>query len=182
MTGNPTSGFQLNGLDGSVVSTINSINGNPATGTLAFTVGSLISGNMGTMQVGQSVYFNPGTLTITGTYAGFTGILFSGTFGAPGVGIQWTLVSITGKGSKATYQYDLTGEINGTWYTGLSVTGATTQFLFNSHGGPYTGGAINLENGSTYVVVPEPTTLGLAGTGLLSMGFALWRRVKKGQV
>jgi hypothetical protein len=178
MTGTPSTGFQLNGTLGSVSSTITSIDGSPASGTLSFTTGTLISGNMGTLKVDQSVFFNAGTLTITGTFAGYTGTLFSGTFGTPGVGIQWELVSITGKGANATYQYDLSGDINGTWYTGATVNGVTTQFLFNMKGGPYTGGPINLENGATYVVTPEPGTLGLMGTGLLGLGFKVRQRVK----
>jgi hypothetical protein len=174
MTGSPTTGFVMGS------SAITTINGVPATGaSLSFTLGSLISGNMATLKVGQSVYFNPGTFTINGTFGGFTGTLFSGTFGVPGVGVQWTLQEIIGTGKNATYLYDLSGPINGTWFSGLTVTGESTQLLFSFKGGPYTGGSISLENGSTFVVVPEPASMGLMGTGLLSMGLALRRKLRQ---
>ena len=180
MTGTPSTGFQLNGMDGSIASTINSINGNPATGTLAFTLGSVIPGaiTMSNQGLNQSVYFNPGTITITGSYAGFTGVLFSGTFGTATDPAQWELIAITGHGANATYQYDLEGVINGTWYTGQNLSGQTFQFLFTTHGGRYTGGAINLENGSTYIITPEPGTLGLVGTGLLGLALKVRQRVR----
>ena len=179
MTGG-TGGLFLNGSNGSTLSTLTEIDGNALAmpGTLSFTTGSLISGNLGTLKAGQSVDFNPGTFSITGTFADFTGTLFTATFGAPGSPIVWTLLSISGKGKNAVYTYALSGPITGTWYNGTTVSGATTQLLFKSKGGPYTGGSIGLENGSSFVVTPEPGTLGLMGTGLLGLGLTVRRRVK----
>jgi hypothetical protein len=177
MTGSPTTGFFLNGSDSSVVSALTQIDGNSTTGTLSFTLGSLMSGSLSKMKAGQSLYFNPGTLTITGTFAGFTGVLFSGTFGDPGVGVQWTLDDIIGKGKNATYVYTLSGPVSGTWFTGLTVSGETSQLLFKSKGA-YTGGSIQLENGSTFVVVPEPSTVTLLATALLGMGLVVGAKVR----
>jgi hypothetical protein len=178
MTGSATTGFFLNGSDSSVVSALTQIDGDPTSGTLSFTLGSLMSGSLSKMKAGQSLYFNPGTLTITGTFAGFTGALFSGTFGDPGVGVQWTLDSIVGKGKNATYLYTLSGPINGTWFTGQTVTGETSQLLFKTKG-IYTGGPIELESGSTFVVVPEPATLTLMATALLGMGFVVRGKIRR---
>jgi hypothetical protein len=182
MTGSPSSGFYLNGTNGSIASTITQINGESATGTLSFTLGSLMSGyNMDMTKAGESVYFNPGTLTLTGTLGNYTGIIFNGTFGISGVGVQWTLDSISKSG---IYTYTLTGPINGTWFvngTDITVSGVTTQILFKSKGA-YTGApgqSIALENGSTFVFVPEPATMGLMGTGLLGMGVLVRRKAKR---
>lgn len=180
MTGG-NSGLILDGSSGSVLSTLTQINGsNLATdGTLSFTTGSIMGGSLaGLTKAGESVDFNPGTLTITGTYGGFTGTLFSGTFGSSSSPIIWTLISIVGKGKTATYTYNLAGPISGTWYNGALVTGATTQLVFKIHGGPYTGGPIGLETGTSYITTPEPGSLALMGTGLLGVGLTIRQRMR----
>lgn len=174
MTGG-SGGFYLNGTNGSTMSTITSVNGMPAGGTLSFTTGSEIGTTpLGSLTVGESVDFNAGSFSISGTYGGYTGVLFSGTFGGASGPIVWTLTGKVGN----TYTYSLTGPVYGTWFTGYTTYGATTQLFFKSKSGPYSGGPISLENGSSYLVTPEPSTLGLMGTGLLGLGFSVRQRAR----
>jgi len=180
MTGSD-SGLYLNGSNGSTLSVLTEINGSSLAmpGTLSFTTGSIVSGSLSSLtKAGESVQFNPGTLTITGSFAGFTGTLFSGSFGNPNGPITWTLVSIQGTGKNKIYNYDLTGAISGTWYSGITVTGATTQLLFSTKGHPYTGGSIGLESGASFLATPEPGTLSLMGTGLVGLGLTVRQRLK----
>jgi hypothetical protein len=166
-----TGGLFLDGTNGSVMSTLVQVGSTLGSnlGTLSFTTGALTGGSL---KLGGT--FDTGTFTISGTIGGFTGVIFTGTFGPS----NWILNS--GAGCKSNCLYALTGPVSGTWYTGITVTGETQQLLFKLKGGLYNGGSIPLVNGSTAIVTPEPGTLGLMGTGLLGMGLIVRRKTRQG--
>lgn len=173
-TGSAAAGLEMNGLNGtsaSVVTQIGNLQGADL-GTLSFTTGALLTGSLA-----NGGTFANGTFTITTTgWSGFTGTLFQGTFGnsVGGSPITWSLVShINGQ-----YLYLLSGPISGSWEgNSNTVGGITTQIYFTSKT-KYTGGKIDLSNGSTLVVTPEISTMGLMGTALLGMGVVVRRKIK----
>jgi hypothetical protein len=175
--------IDMNGLGGSTVSTVNIIGiyGGPKMnlGTLSFTTGGLLPGfTLNLTSPGQSADFGPGTFTINASIPGFSGVLFSGTFGTATSPIVWTFTGTTGKGSNKTYDYTLSGVLNGTYEGGVLVAGQTTQLFFESKT-PWTGtGPITLGTGTTDIQTPEPGTLGLMGSGLIGLGFVVKRKIK----
>ena len=168
------SGIVMDGSGGSIASTVIQIGGVQGSnlGTLSLTTGTMISGSLS-----GGAFFNPGTLTITTTgWNGFSGTLFSGTFGNATTPIQWLALGKVG----SFFEYELIGPVSGTWEGGATVGGETAQLYFHSRT-QYTGGSISLASGTTGIVVPEPGTVGLMGTGLLGMGMLVRRRVKSNQ-
>jgi len=166
-----SSGLTMDGLDGSLASTVFQIGSMQAGGTLSFTTGAMLTGTLGSKTVGNVVTFAPGSFSITTTgWNGFTGTLFSGTIS----GIDWIY---TGK-SGGLYDYTLTGFVSGTWGpNGSFVSGQTTQLFFHSKT-LYTGGPISLAGGSTGIVTPEQSSMGLMGTGLIAIGLLVRKRVR----
>ncbi len=132
-------------------------------GNVSFTTGGLTSGTLG-----GGGTFGAGSITITLTtpYSGFTGVLFTGTFGSATSGISWIANGKAG----SNYQYELVGPVSGTFEGGITVSGETAQFFFNSKK-PFDGGTISLSSGSTTLVTPEPTVLGLMGIGMVGIAF-----------
>jgi hypothetical protein len=138
-------------------------------GSIHFTTGALASGSLqfgGTFNAG-------GTFTIlgNGTDGLPTGVIFQGTFTSP---VTWVLNNTT----SGSHSYTLTGTISGTWYTGQTDTGVTTELTVNTSKG-YFNGRTAVSGGSTSIgtPVPEPGTLGLVGAGLVSLA-GLLRKVK----
>jgi hypothetical protein len=153
----------VNGLNGGGLITGNNL------GTLSFSTSGLSGGSL---QMGGT-FAAGGTFNITGN--GTSGIpngtIFSGSFTGP---VTWTLVTL----ANGTHNYTLTGSLTGTWYSGGTVEGATVQLTVNTGKG-FFNGSTNISSGDTNITVPEPGTLGLLGTGLISVAGIVRRKLKK---
>lgn len=160
-------------LSGSELIAVNGFNGQGlitgGLGGVSFSTGSLASGSL---QMGGS--FNGGgtfSIVSNGSQGLPNGSIFNGSFSGP---VTWTLVTL----ANGTHNYTLTGSITGTWYNGATVNGATVQLTINTGKG-FFNGSTNISSGDTnIVVVPEPGTLGLLGTGLIGLAGALHRKLK----
>lgn len=158
-------------LSGSTLIEINGLNGMGLVtgnlGTVAFSTGALTGGSL---KMGGT-FAGGGSFVVTGNGTGGipNGVIFNGTFSGP---VTWALITVNGK-----HNYTLSGALTGTWYTGATVDGATIQLTVNLGKGFFNGSA-TISSGDTNVTIPEPGSLTLMGTGLVSMAGLLRRKLR----
>ena len=140
-----------------------------ALGSVRFSTGALISGSIaagGTFSSTGSSFVVIGR----GNYGQPKGTIFNGSFVGP---IMWTLTSPPGA---KNLTFTLSGTIQGMLYDGRMVSGTTVQNIYTING-QLAQGIGHIKVGSTPLAVPEPSTLGVFGVGLVALGGMFRRRL-----
>jgi hypothetical protein len=156
-------------LSGSALSEIRDFPGSWVAGDLGsvtFTTGALLTGSMGT----GGTFAAGGSILITASNGA---VLFKGTFSGP---TQWVELS-SGSGVNTTTSYALYGSVAGWTGAGSWTTGNTFDMTLNVGKGQFDGAAL-ITSGDTPLLVPEPGSLGLLGTGLIGVAGVVRRKLK----
>lgn len=141
-----------------------------ALGTVSFWTGALSSGSIWTGGTFSDV--NSG-FVVTGIHDLHQpkGVIFNGAFVGP---INWAIINTVGK---YTVIYQLSGSIVGQLWTGRTVTGTTVQTITTFKNQELKDHKGSIKLGQTHLNTPEPSTLGLLGTGLVAVAGMLRRKL-----
>src|ERR1700722_6792667 len=160
-------------LSGSVLVAVKGLNGGGLItgnnlGSLEFSTGALTGGSL---QMGGT-FAAGGSFTITGNGSNGipNGTLFTGSFSGP---VTWTLITL----ANGTHNYQLSGSLSGWTGSGTATQGVTVQLTINTGKG-FFNGSTNISSGDTNIVVPEPGSLSLLGTGLIGLAGVIRRKLK----
>lgn len=153
-------------------------------GSFALTTGAA-SGSLALTTIGSSTTLAGGgsiLVTANGSWGSIASgtTIFSGAFSGP---VTWTLTTIVG----SNYFYNLTGNVTGNLdqalinllFPGCSTCNFSSGSLFTlniSSTGAFSGAA-NIQSGNMAVVVPEPGTLALFGSGLIGIAGLIRRKM-----
>jgi hypothetical protein len=141
-----------------------------AMGSVSFRTGALSSGSIWTggtfSDVGSGF-----VVTGIGNFGQPKGVIFDGAFVGP---INWAIVGTYGK---FTVIYQLTGSLIGQLWTGRTVTGTTTQTITTYKNQEKLDHKGSIKLGQSHLNTPEPSTLGLLGTGLFAVAGAFRRKL-----
>jgi hypothetical protein len=150
----------VNGLYGGGLSTGSNL------GSFTFSTGAL----SGSLQTGGT-FAAGGSFTITGNGVNGVpnGVIFSGSFSGP---VQWSMITL----ANGTHNYTLTGAVAGCFANGYYTNGVTVQLTVNTGKG-FFNGRTSISSGDTNIVVPEPGTLSLFGTGLIGLAGVIRRKL-----
>ena len=166
LTASTVSGLTTLTLSGSELSEIRNFPGGSVTGDLGsvtFTTGALT----GSLQTGGT-FAAGGSILITASNGA---VLFKGTFSGP---TTWGLLPGIGN---PTNSYFLVGTVSGWTGAGYWTSGTTFDMTLNVGEGVFDGSA-TVGSGDTPLMVPEPGSLGLLGTGLIGVAGVVRRKLK----
>jgi len=151
-------------LSGSTLIKVGGIISGSNLGTLEFSTGSLVSGDLQT----GAVFAGGGSFVITGNgnNGAPSGVIFNGSFTG---NVTWAHTMVGNNNF-----YTLTGSV-----AGGGVQAATVQLTISTGTKPFSG-STSISSGDTNLVtvVPEPGTLGLLGTGLLGVAGLVRRKMR----
>ena len=148
--------------DGSVLTlATSSVSGG---GNLSFSTGSLISGSVAT----GAVFGAGGTIQIVGNgHNGLpAGLLFSGSF-TQSTNWSATWNPTAGPNRHGAWYYTLSAAVKGSLSDGQLVSGNLELFSNDVPSGQPFDSFVNVNQGVLNLSVPEPSSIGLLGTGLV---------------